>query len=402
MDAKIKKSWIIPRFAGLALGAGCITVFAQGSGPQPETGAAEAAGGSMTLLLIFVFVSLGFSFLCSVLEAVLLSITPSFVASLSNNRPAIGERIHRLKDNIDRPLAAILTLNTVAHTLGAIGAGTQASALFSSKYVGLFSVVMTLLILYLSEIIPKTLGAVYWKSLAPASAKVLEVMIFCLYPFIIVSEQLTQFISRGKQKSVFSREEFAALAEIGTREGKLDEGESRILNNVFRFSSLKVSDIMTPRTVMFSLQQDLTVKQVMEEYERVAFSRIPIFGVNRDEVTGFVLRSDILLENAHDRHDTPLHALQRDLFRIGQGAQLPELLEFLLNRRAHIALVVSPYGGTDGLVTLEDLVETLLGLEIVDEADTSIDMQALARDRWSKRAEQYEMSPDKKPDSKPD
>ena len=287
---------------------------------------------------------------------------------------------------MDQSPAAILTLNTIAHTVGAIGSGSKATVVFGSAWFGLFSAVMTLMILFLSEIIPKTIGAVYWRTLAGFTARFVRTLIWVLYPLIRLSEALTRLIARGKAVHVFSREEFVAMAGIGESAGKIDPRESRIIRNLFRLSSLTVSDIMTPRTVISSLPQDITVSEALDAKPSVTFSRLPLYEKDLDHVTGFILRDDLLHSKALDGGDFKLQTLRRDIKTVSDTMPLSDLLEFLLDQRQQIALVIDEYGGTNGLVTIEDVVETLLGMEIVDEMDRVEDMRALARRQWEKRA----------------
>ncbi len=328
------------------------------------------------------------------MEAVLLSITPSYTAALEQEEHPAGEKIRRLKENVDRPLAAILSLNTIAHTVGAAGAGAQAAIVFGDAYIGVISAVLTLLILVFSEIIPKTLGAVYWRKLGPAVARMLVPTIWSMWPLVKLSQGLTRLLSRGQERTSFSREEFTAMAELGEEEGVFEEKESRILRNLFRFNSLRVKDVMTPRTVVFDLPEFQTVGKVVDEYDEFRFSRIPVYNENRDDVTGYVLKDEILLKAAQEEHDMPLKNLAREMLVVRDSLPLPDLLERMLDKLEHIALVVDEYGGVEGIVTMEDVVETLLGLEIVDEADSVEDMQALARRQWFKRAQQLGMVPE--------
>ncbi len=349
----------------------------------------------MVLLLLYVALALGVSFLCSIMEAVLLSVTPSYVAAFERDQDAaIGERLRRLKEDIDRPLSAILSLNTIAHTVGAAGAGAQAAIVFGEAYTGVIAGVLTLLILVLSEIIPKTLGAVYWKTLAPTVVRILVPTIFLMWPLVKLSQGITYLLSREEEEATFSREEFTAMAELGEEEGVFEEKESRILRNLFRFNSLRVKDVMTPRTVVFDLSEEKTIKDVVEEHDEFRFSRIPVYDEDRDDVTGYVLKDEMLLRAAQEEHDTPLRTIAREILVVRETLALPDLLERLLDGLEHIALVVDEYGGMAGIVTMEDVVETLLGLEIVDEADSVEDMQALARQQWFKRAKDLGMVPD--------
>ncbi len=340
----------------------------------------------MVLLLLYVSLALGVSFACSVMEAVLLSVTPSFIIQTEVKKPALSRRLAEYKKDVDRPLAAILSLNTIAHTVGAAGAGAQATLVFGEAYFGIISAVLTLLILVISEIIPKTLGAVYWRQLTPWVVRFLLLpTMLSMWPLVKMSQGLTRLIASGKKEGV-SREELAALAEVGAREGVVHEDESRILKNLLRFSRVRVSDIMTPRTVIFALAETSTVEEILQDHPQIRFSRIPIYAENHDDITGFVLKTDLLLAAAGGRAETPLLELRRDLIVVPADLSLRHLFDRLMKERAHLALAVDEYGGTAGLVTLEDLIETLLGLEIVDEADAVHDMQELARKQWRERA----------------
>jgi CBS domain containing-hemolysin-like protein len=331
--------------------------------------------------------ALVFSFLCSVAESVLLSITPSYIANLQREQPKKAAILKRLKqDNLDHSLAAILTLNTVAHTVGAIGAGAKATVIFGSYWFGLFSAIMTLMILFLTEITPKTLGAIYWHKLTGATANFVRFLIITLYPLIWVSEKLTRIIVRGKPSHLFSRDELVAMASIGEETGQINESESRMIRNLFRFGALKARDIMTPHTVISALQQDMTVNEALEFKSDFEFSRLPLYRTNIDEITGFILKDELLLAKAQGKGDAKLETFKRDITVIVGNMKLSDLLELMLDQRVHIALVIGEYGETKGIVTLEDVVETLLGLEIVDEMDKVEDMRVLARQQWLKRA----------------
>ncbi|SHL20209.1 Hemolysin, contains CBS domains [Desulfatibacillum alkenivorans DSM 16219] len=355
---------------------------------DPAPADVQASQSDVALLVLYVLLALVFSFMCSVAEAVLLSVTPSFIAGLEEKAPKRAALLKKLKqEDVDRSLAAILTLNTIAHTVGAIGSGAKATAVFGSGWFGVFSAVMTLMILFFSEIIPKTLGAVYWRSLSGLTAKFVSALIFCLYPLILISEQLTKVIARNADIHVFSREEFIAMAGMGEESGHINERESRIIRNLFRLEFLKAEDIMTPRMVISALPNRLTIAQALERCGDAPFSRLPVYGESVDDITGFVLKDDLLLAMAKGQVDVSLESLKREMPVVAKDAPLSNLLELFLDKRQHIALVAGTYGGTKGLVTLEDVVETLLGMEIMDEMDEVKDMQALARKQWSKRAE---------------
>jgi CBS domain containing-hemolysin-like protein len=369
---------------------------------------AESAGttsqADVILLIAYVLLALVFSFLCSIAEAVLLSITPAYIAGLQDKNPGLAKLLKRLKqDRVDQSLAAILTLNTIAHTVGAIGSGAKATAVFGNAWFGLFSALMTLMILFLSEIIPKTIGAVYWRFLTGPTARFVRILIWVLYPLIWLSEWLTRLVSGNKKAHVFCRDEFVAMAGIGERAGQIDPRESRIITNLFRLGTLKAEDIMTPRTVITALPLKLTVDAAVAVNPPVSFSRLPLYENDLDHISGFILKDDLLLAKALDRGQLTLASLQRDIKTVPGTLPLSKLLAQLLEQRQHIALVVDAYGGTKGLVTLEDVVETLLGTEIVDEMDGEADMQALARRKWKKRVEALgldvvEATPEKPPE----
>lgn len=344
----------------------------------------EPGSGSLTLLIVYVSLAIGVSFLCSVMEAVLLSVTPAYIGALETDKPDIAQRLRGLKSDVDRPLAAILTLNTVAHTIGAAGAGAEAAGYFGSGAIGVFSAILTLAILVLSEIIPKTLGAVYWRGLAPIVSRVLKPLIYLLYPLVLMSQWFAKLLTRGEKQGDVSREELAALADIGAEEGVFGDREARLFKSLLQFESLSASDVMTPRTVVVAFAETQTVNELVDA--KRPFSRYPVYTENRDEITGYVLLSDALTMVADDAHDTPLSSLRRDLVAVSEDEPLLEVLEQLLEGREHIALVVDEYGGTAGIATMEDVIETLLGLEITDETDRTEDMQVLAREQWRARA----------------
>ncbi|MCA9075511.1 MAG: DUF21 domain-containing protein [Planctomycetaceae bacterium] len=356
--------------------------------PPPNSNAPVEAASQADVILLFVylFIALGFSFFCSVAEAVLLCISPSYTAQLKEQGSAVASIIEGMKENIERPLAAILSLNTIAHTIGAAGVGAQAYVVFDGAYVGITSAVLTLLILILSEIIPKTLGAVYWRSLAPIVVRSVSLLIWLMYPLVVMSEWIGKLIAPNEPHPTITRAEVAALAAQGAVEGHLHEDESRIVSNLFRLRVLQVKDIMTPRTVVLSLPVSMSVGEAWERHPRLQFSRVPVHGETPDDIVGFVLKDDLLLVKAERHLDTPLSELRRDIVTVPETSSLSSLFDQLIDQRAHICHVVDEYGGMAGLVTLEDLVETLLGLEIVDEADRADDMQALARKRWKERA----------------
>ena len=320
------------------------------------------------------------------MEAVVLSVTPSYIAALEKEGHPTGPLLRKMKAQIDRPLAAILSLNTVAHSMGAVGAGAQASVVFDSSFLGIFSAILTFGILVFSEIIPKTLGALHWRKLAPLVVRFLQPTIKLTIVLVWMSDWITRFLTRNQKKSTFSREEFTALAEVGQREGVFEENESRILKNLFRFASITVKDIMTPRIVAYALPINKTIDQVVEEGDEFRFSRILVYREHRDQVAGYVLKDHILLKAAQGKGNQSLENLVREITVVPDTMPLSALFERLTGRLDHIAMVVDEYGGFAGIVTMEDIVETLLGMEIVDEEDEVTDMQELARQQWLIRA----------------
>ena len=367
------------------------SVWAAGAA-SPTAVAAAPTALNVGLLIFFVVLAIGVSFACSLAESVLLSMTPSFIADVQETNPKKADMLKSLKvDNIDQSLAAILTLNTVAHTLGSIGAGAQATIVFGSAWFGLFSAIMTLAILFLSEIIPKTLGTVYWRQLSGMVAYFVRGIIMILYPLIWVSERLTKLLVRGKEPQTFSRREFAALASIGEESGQIDPLESRIIRNLLAFGAIKVEDIMTPRSVMLAFEENKTVAELLVDRPKLTFSRLPIYDGDLDNITGFVLKTDMLLAKVNHAMHKPLTQFKRDISFVFSKMKLFDLLELMLKNRIHIAITVGEYGEVKGLVTLEDVFETLLGLEIVDEIDRVEDMQALARQMMDRRVERLGM-----------
>jgi len=356
----------------------------------------------MTALFVYFGLALGISFLCSILEAGLLSLTPSHIAKLLHDRPIVGRRLRDLKAHIDRPLAAILSLNTMANTAGAAGVGAQAQSIWGSQALAIASAALTLAILIFSEILPKTLGAMYWRRLTGFMAAFLPPMILVLLPFVWLSDAITRSLKRGRGSQKLSREEFAALARVGGEQGVFDESEMRILRNLFRFGSLRTRDIMTPRTVMFALEENVTVRDAIANRGSMVFSRIPIWKDSPDQVTGYILKDQLLLRAARDELDVPLRSFAREALVVPDTVPLPSLFEKLLDNREHIAIVVDEYGGTDGVVTMEDVLETLIGLEIVDEMDSVQDMRAMARSKWEARTKHIDPERGPRESAKPD
>ncbi|WP_430410766.1 CNNM domain-containing protein [Kordia sp.] len=346
----------------------------------------------MTLLIFYGVISIFFSFLCSILEAVLLSVTPTFVNIKKKEGKPFANALKALKQDVDKPLIAILTLNTIAHTVGAILVGTEAKKLYGdgdSYGVFIISVIMTILILVASEIIPKTIGAKYWRQLANFTTKTLGIMVTILkYTGILwVLQLFTKIIgSKGHGESVLSREDFGAMAEIATDKGVFQESESKVIRNLLGFKDILVKDVMTPRSVLKIDASTKTIQEFFDENPNLKFSRIPIHGEKEDDIIGYFLKDKLMEAIIHGKGEEPLESIKRELLVTDRNLPIPELFEKLIEHREHIALVVDEYGSVSGLVSQEDVIETLLGLEIMDESDNVADLQQLARKSWEKRA----------------
>ncbi|RPI75278.1 MAG: DUF21 domain-containing protein [Ignavibacteriales bacterium] len=335
----------------------------------------------MEQLIFYLFIALGFSFLCSLLEAIILSITPSFIGAKIKAGSKYGIYLKQLKDDIDKPLAAILTLNTFAHTLGAAGVGAQAQIIWGNEYISLVSVIVTILILVLSEIIPKTLGAMYWRRLAGLSSYILRFLIISLYPFVLVSRSITKLFRKNKERTV-EREDVEAMSEIGFREGVIGKNESTIIRNLFRLNKLQAQDIMTPRTVILAADEKDFIADFHKENPSIEFSRIPVYSETIDHLTGFILKDELLENIIRGSGNKPLLEIKREINFVYEGLTVLELFESLIKQNKHISAVVNEYGGIEGIVSIEDVIETLLGIEIMDETDNIEDLQKMAKEKW--------------------
>ena len=335
-------------------------------------------------------VTITISFICSVMEAVLLSITPSFIASVKAERPEAASRMQRLKRQIDQPLAAILTLNTIAHTAGAAGVGAQAAVVFGDAAVGIASAIMTLLVLIFSEIIPKTLGANYWRQLSGIVCRVLPWMITVLKPFVWISDQLTKLFSSKKNEADYIRAEIDAMATLGSEHGVLGEDESTIITSLLRFRHTKLVAILTPRTVLFRVHKDLTVEEYLEQHGSEPFSRVPVFDEDADDIIGFVLKNDIMLAYHRLGADCRIAKLVKTIHTVPETIELSKLFTTFIEKRLHICLVVDEYGDVQGIVTLEDLLECMLGMTILDERDRTSDMRQKAIQMWQDQIQQHD------------
>ena len=334
----------------------------------------------MGLILLYFLGALSLSFLCSVLEAVLLSTPMSYISMRENQGSKTATLMKQYKNNVDRPVGAILSLNTLAHTIGSAGVGAESIKIFGEQYFGLISAILTLLILVLSEIIPKTIGASYWRSLALPSTRIIRVLILITYPLVLLSELITKvFTPRGNQASM-SREEVSAMVDVGTTEGIFRESESKLIKSCIALSGVKARQIMTPSIVVESACQDLTVKDFQAK-QSWSFSRIPVYAGDKDYITGYVLKDAVLKLLSEDQFHVKLSDLKRPILTFREEESVFQIWEKMLEKREHISVIIDEYGGLRGLVTMEDIIETMTGVEIVDEDDVAVDMQALAKEK---------------------
>lgn len=334
----------------------------------------------MGLILLYFLGALSLSFLCSVLEAVLLSTPMSYISMRENQGSKTATLMKQYKNNVDRPVGAILSLNTIAHTIGSAGVGAESIKIFGEQYFGLISAILTLLILVLSEIIPKTIGASYWRSLALPSTRIIRVLILITYPLVLLSELITKvFTPRGNQASM-SREEVSAMVDVGTTEGIFRESESKLIKSCIALSGVKARQIMTPSIVVESACQDLTVKDFQAK-QSWSFSRIPVYAGDKDYITGYVLKDAVLKLLSEDQFHVKLSDLKRPILTFREEDSVFQIWEKMLEKREHISVIIDEYGGLRGLVTMEDIIETMTGVEIVDEDDVAVDMQALVKEK---------------------
>ena len=353
----------------------------------------------MNLLILYAISTIALSFLCSILEAVLLSVNPTFLKIKISEGNKYAENLQKMKDNIDEPLIIILTLNTIAHTVGAILVGVQAKELYSSidnntyeifgtlltedLIVGIVSSIMTVLILLVSEIIPKTLGATYWHKLVRFTSIFLNSIIplFKYSGVLFVLQFFTKLISKSNKNNVFSREDFSTMAEIAEEEGIIEESESDIIKNMVKFKDVKIRNIMTPFSVMKTASEDQSIKDFYDKNPKLSFSRIPVFFEKMDNITGYVLKDTILEQIVKNDGDSNLSSIKRKPIFSNYESPIPLIFDKLIREREHISMVIDEHGTVRGLVTMEDIIETLLGREIMDETDTVIDMQALVKNK---------------------
>jgi len=338
----------------------------------------------MTLLLIYLSIAIGVSFLCSMLEAVLLSVRQGFIETQLHVRPRLGATLKQVRDELDKSISAILILNTFAHTMGAAGVGAQAVVVFGPRWETVVAFLLTLAILYLSEIIPKTLGATFWRQLALPAAQIIRWLVRLLFPMVWLSARLTELFSRSADHGI-SRDELTALARLGARHGSLGSQESELLENILQLRNTRTEEILTPRTVVSALDADLDLSTALAQIAEVPFTRFPVFEADLDTIIGLVLRPRLLEAEREGVGDRPLLEFIAPIHRVSGELPVLRLLDLFIKRREHMFLVEDEYGQTAGIVTLEDAVETLLGREIMDESDTVEDMQELARSKYRGR-----------------
>ena len=340
----------------------------------------------MDLLLLYFFLAVGISFICSVLEAVLLSVNMSYISVLEKEKPQIGKLLRLHKVNINKSIASILILNTIAHTLGAAAVGAQAAILFGNDAVVIISIIMTFAILFLSEIIPKTIGAVYWKQLAPFSAQLIRIFIWVTYPIIIMTSAVTNKISKGNEDAnTITKDELLESMLLSEDDGVIDEKESDFIENILRLDEIKIGDVLTPRSVVFALDEKRTLKDIIENEEEIFnFSRVPIFNDSIEDVTGIVLTKKIFQQAIKDDSVT-LESIKKEIFSINENIPVSKALDLFITKKDHMFLVMDNYDQTEGIITLEDCVETVLGVEIMDESDSTEDMRELAKVKMKQR-----------------
>jgi len=339
----------------------------------------------MSRLFFYFFAVLGVSFLCSLLESFILSVTHAHISIVSKDRPALGKKLSYFKENINRPLSAILSLNTIANTVGAASVGAITLIEFGSSWVAIMSGVLTLSILIFSEIIPKTIGALYWKRILIPATFAVQVLITMTYPLVVLLELLSKWLAKEGNGDKVSREEVIAMAELGEDEGTIEESESTVIENVLMLDDIPVEEVLTPRSVIFALDKTSSVKEVLDKYNDIEFSRIPVYEKELDNIIGIVRRHVLLKSKAEDQFDVTMGELAKPIHTVEENDSVGDVLDEFVKRREHLFMVKDQFGQVAGLITLEDAIETLLGIEIVDETDSVVDMRKLALDNWRKK-----------------
>ena len=350
----------------------------------------------MTALLLFLFGAMAISFLCSILEASLMSTPISYVTMREEEGYKPASKFKVYKQDSSRPIAAILSLNTIANTIGAAGVGQQANILFGSRWFALVSVIVTILILVFSEIIPKTIGATRWKSLMGFTTACISFLIFIMYPIVVCIEWLQKHITpKDSSDTTISRDEVSAMANVAEEEGDLEEDENAIIQNLINMDDVTAADVMTPRVVAHIAPERMTIKSFYRDKRYLHHSRIPVFADNDEYITGYILRMEALQLMAEDKYDVTLGEIKREIASFNEDTPLDEIWDEMLRKDEQISVIINEYGSFQGILTLEDVIETLLGSEIVDEYDTVRDMQQLALDKWKKRRDSSSRLPSK-------
>ena len=345
----------------------------------------------MTLLLLFLLGAMGVSFLCSILESTLMTTPISYITMREDEGYKPATRFKRYKTDNARPIAAILSLNTIANTIGAAGVGHQVNEAFGSQWFTLVSIVTTVLILLFSEIIPKTIGTRHWRKLIGFSSNTIAVLIVLMYPFVVLIELFTRvFAPKNDEEAAVSREEVAAMADVGEDEGVIDEDENKIIQNIFKLDDIHIYDVMTPRSVAAVAPENMTIKSFYRDDEYSHFSRIPVYADSADDITGYILRSEALELLAEDKFACHLTDIKRPLPYFNEEDSISSAWESMLKQKVQIAIAIDEYGCFQGILTLEDIIETIFGLEIIDENDEVSDMQQYARERWQQRQRRFQ------------
>ena len=336
-----------------------------------------------SLIYIIMLVSIALSALCSVLEATLLSTPLSYITGLEEQGVKGAERLKRLKQNSDRPISAILCLNTIANTVGASIVGSLVYEVYGDALVGIFSTIFTLAILIFSEIIPKTIGSSYWRSLALPASAIISMMIFISFPLVWILEHLQRLISSNSNQVSVSREDISAMVSVATEEEVIEKDEKKMIQNLLKLDEVTAHEIMTPSVVVEMVPGTMTIREFYDSEN--THSRILIYDEENDEyVTGYVLRQEVLEKMAEDSFDTTLDDIIRPIMTFGEDDTVADIWEKLLEKKEHISAILDEYGSLRGIVTMEDVIETMLGQEIVDEKDEVVDMQEYAKDQWEK------------------
>ena len=350
----------------------------------------------MDLLIIYFFSAVIVSFICSVLESVLLSVNMAYISVLEKEKPKVGALLKSHKTHINKSIASILILNTIANTLGAAAVGAQAEHIYGAGSVFYVSIILTFAILFFAEIIPKTIGATYWKNLAPMAAYIIQFFIWITYPIILLTLFVTNRIKKGDNGISLTREELIESTLMSEDEGVLDEKESDVIENILLLDKIKIEEILTPRTVVFALDGNRTISDIVKNEPSIfKFSRVPVFDGDIEKITGMVMTKKIF-EQALTDDSVVLKKIQKDIYKINENIPVSMALDLFIKKKEHMFLVLDSYDQTEGIVTLEDCVETILGVEIVDESDSDADMREVAKRkmRLKRRLENTELTLD--------